>query len=238
MTWPTRGRSPRTRPTAQAAQERTGTRCRPMPSRSTSTVARPCSPSKKQVAGTPARGCRRLDEAVQPGAQDADQPLGLVQLLVRLGLHPLARGAADARARGGHDVERALMLARRVLVVALGDRLGQLGQLAGHAAAAGDQQLAAVGDVAEADVRAPAAAAHAQQQEDEHGGSHRDDQPDRAPPPEPGPAAAEAGRAAAASRAAHSAAARGARVRGVLGIDLWVVTVVASAPREVRLSSG
>ena len=70
------------------------------------------------------------------------------------------------------------VLPRRVLVVALGDRLGQVGQLAGHAAAAGDQQLAAVGDVAETDVRAPAAPAHAQQQEDEHRGSHRDDQPD------------------------------------------------------------
>ena len=122
-------------------------------------------------------GLQGFHEAVQAGAQHADQPLGLIQLLVRLGLHALAGCAADARARGGHDVERPLMLARRVLVVALGDRLGQLGQLGRDTPAARDQQIAPVGDVGDAVTPAIATGAQPHECEDEDGRSDRDEQP-------------------------------------------------------------
>ena len=81
----------------------------------------------------------RLHEPVQPGAQPADQPFRLVEIVVRLGLDALARGAADARAHLRDDVERALVVARDGLVVALRDDLGERGQLLGDAAAARDR---------------------------------------------------------------------------------------------------
>ena len=177
-TAPTGGWSPRTRMTAQAAHVRTGTRWSAMPPRSTSTVARPWLPSKKQVAGRPLRCSERLDESVQPGAQAADQPLGLVEIVVRPGLDALARGAADARAHLGDDVERALVLARDGLVVALGDDIGERRDLLGDAAAARDEDPAAVGDVAQARARASAAGAQAQQREDEHEDADRGEHPD------------------------------------------------------------
>ena len=121
---------------------------------------------------------RRLDEPVQPGAQTADQPLGLVEIMVRPGLDALARGAADARAHLGDDVERALVLARDGLVVALGDDVGERRDLLGDAAAARDEDPAAVGDVAQARARAAAAGAQAQQREDEHEDADRGEHPD------------------------------------------------------------
>ena len=120
---------------------------------------------------------QRLDESVQSRAHHADQPLGLVQFLVRLAHHARARGAADARARRRHGVERPLVLLDRALVLALGDCLGERGQRLGHPAPARDQQLAAVGDVAAGVRCASDAAAQAHEREHEHGGAHCHERP-------------------------------------------------------------
>ena len=99
---------------------------------------------------------QRLDEAVEPGAQPADQPLRLVEVLVRLGLHALARRAADARAHLGDDARaraawwRVAASSSRSATASASDR-----ELLGDAAAARDQDPAAVGDVGDADAARP-----------------------------------------------------------------------------------
>ena len=127
--------------------------------------------------GQAGAGRQRLDEAVQPRAQAAEQPLRLVQVLVGLRLHALARRAADARTHLGHDLERALMVAGCGLVVALFHGVGEGGELLGHAAAAGDQDLAPVGDVGDADARSAPVPAQAQEREHEHDGAGRGEHP-------------------------------------------------------------
>ena len=202
-----RGRRRRRRTSARG---RAGGRCRRgRPRRSRDRARRRRSRSRAGRAGL-----QRLDEAVQPGAQDADQPLGLVELLVRLGLDALARGAADARAHLGDDVERALVLARRGLVVALGD--GSASSVSSsvtrrpRAIRSSRPSAMSVRLVREplrparrrSSVKTSTAAPIAASTQT------------RAPPPEPGAAAAEEGRAAAASAAAHERAGSGGASAG------------------------
>ena len=124
------------------------------------------------------------------------------------------------------------MLLARALVLALGDDVGELGQRLGDAAAPGDQDLAAVGDVADAVGRTAQAAAQAHEREQEHDGPDGRERPHPRARAAPGAAAAEDGRAAAASAAAPRAPARRVQVRSGDWVDRWVVTLLASASRR------
>ena len=127
---PTRGRSPRTRPTAQAAHVRTGTRCRAMPLEvdldgREAVLAVEEARRREAVAGS-----QRLDEAVQPRAQarrsatrprrapGAPWPARAGRRRGRCARAPRPR----RRARAGAGASRPRPRARR--------RVGQRGQLA------------------------------------------------------------------------------------------------------------
>ena len=219
------------------AQERTGMRCSAMPLEidldGREAVARRRRSRSAGHAAARSGAARRSRRAARAGRRSATRPRRDPD---GPGLDALAGGAADARAHLGHDVERALVDARRS---PSSSRSATMSASVVSCSVTRRPRAIRSSRPSEMSVMLtrvpPPARAQPQQREDEH------DRADGCQHPDPGcrcripgAAAAEEGSAAAASAAAASAQAREVRARGGLGVDRWLVTLVASASSAAR----
>ncbi len=123
-----------------------------MPSRSTSTVAKPC--SAVEEAGCRQAGARGCSGSTNPSSRARSTPIShsaSSSSWCALAMHALARDVRPMRPRASVTTSSA----RRWLRVAPSSSRSattsaSVGQLLGHAAPAGDQELAPVGDVGDA----------------------------------------------------------------------------------------